>query len=53
MFKIDGDQVQEFSISTPKFKGSRELKNLECLINGIIVPLVPVVGHNYFSLPMV
>jgi hypothetical protein len=33
MPKIDGEQRQEFSISTPKFKGSREVNNLECSIN--------------------
>jgi hypothetical protein len=33
MPKIDGEHRQEFSISTPKFKGSREVKNLECSIN--------------------
>jgi len=33
MSKIDEEQLQEFSGSTPKFKGSRDVKNLECLIN--------------------
>jgi hypothetical protein len=33
MSKIDEEQLQEFLVSTPKFKGSREVKNLECSIN--------------------
>jgi hypothetical protein len=33
MSKIDEEQLQEFSVSTPKFKQSREVKNLECSIN--------------------
>jgi hypothetical protein len=31
--QIDVAQHQEVSVSTPKFKGSREVKNLVCLIN--------------------
>jgi hypothetical protein len=31
--QIDVAQHQEVSVSTPKFKGSREVKNLECSIN--------------------
>jgi hypothetical protein len=30
---VDEEQRQEVSISTPKFKGSREVKNLDCSIN--------------------
>jgi len=33
MAQIDQEQRQEFSVSTSKFKGSREVKNLECSIN--------------------
>jgi hypothetical protein len=33
MAQIDVTQYQEVSVSTPKFKGSREVKNLECSIN--------------------
>jgi len=31
--QIDVTQHQEVLVSTPKFKGSREVKNLECSIN--------------------
>jgi hypothetical protein len=31
--QIDVAQHQEVSVSIPKFKESREVKNLECLIN--------------------
>jgi hypothetical protein len=33
MSKIDEEHLQEFSISTPKCNGRREVKNLECSIN--------------------
>jgi hypothetical protein len=33
MAQIDVEQRQEAPVSTSKFKGSREVKNLECLIN--------------------
>jgi predicted esterase len=33
MSKIDDEQRQEFSVSTAKFKGSIEVKNLEYSIN--------------------
>jgi hypothetical protein len=33
MAKIDAEQCQEAPVSTSKFKGSREVKNLGCTIN--------------------
>jgi hypothetical protein len=33
MAQIDVEQRQEASVSTSKFRGSREVKNLECSIN--------------------
>jgi hypothetical protein len=33
MDQIDAEQRQEAPVSTSKFKGSHEVKNLECTIN--------------------
>lgn len=33
MAQIDAEQCQEAPISTSKFKMSRKVKNLECMIN--------------------
>jgi len=38
--QVDEEQHQEVLVSTPKFKGSREVKNLECLINLMLGVLV-------------
>jgi hypothetical protein len=32
MAQVDAEQRQEASVSTSKFKGSHEVKNLECTI---------------------